>query len=761
MTGPPAPGSPSSPINAPTLQDQAETYFNMSLPGSNSMTLAQASIAGVPGINEQTLVAAAATHSSTPNSVLDTRPLDSESTDPVKAINGVAKKADVVPVSISAKDMQETKTSRPDATDAGRVVSSSNEPTPNLDVSSYQFDVAASAHEDDPPILQVSPVPASAPLPKHITQPLDELPEETQIVADTIVSNATNTQPSHPPSEHSHENNEHHSTSANHTAINIQALLDNITAQAANGDTSATHNSMSGCTSNGNVLPQSTLLPPTLPTPEQASIELHHPADKFPLDSSQTSRTPLPSNNGLALGGNTVAAPGTVDPDVSTTAIPAAIPVPNHAISATLPDSSNGVLPFDQPLKHQKQEWATFVEHEKTTIAEAKWTTFPDGSRIFIGNLSSERVTKRDIFDAFSNYGRLAQISLKQAYGFVQYHTVAEGQAAIDNLQGMELGGKKINLELSRTQKRDSEGNRSNRGKRDGGRHDGNRARRDDHRPGRPPSPRRSNHRQQPHYDSNNRGRNHQESSYSSDRRRTQSPRNNSRDPYRLRSVSPYRRHTSSSDLTLPRRHGTEVPDVQFLTGDVSHDFVAWVHHEFVRHGLRVDIRPLDPRSSLDEVIQPLAFEGVLAIVVLGFRAQERRKIPVQLFHQSDRLDNVPYDLYEDLNPTIAAQLVSSHRPLYRSQYSPAQHPPAYMPSSYANQLYSAAIAPGAIDPLHDPAVVRTLLATLDSAPRGFPTHHNMGYMHPPPNLASGAPHAGNPTQQVHDFFTQLTRPRQ
>lgn len=44
----------------------------------------------------------------------------------------------------------------------------------------------------------------------------------------------------------------------------------------------------------------------------------------------------------------------------------------------------------------------------------------------------------------FSKYGRMAQISLKQAYGFVQYHTRPEGQAAMENLQGTEVSGRKI-----------------------------------------------------------------------------------------------------------------------------------------------------------------------------------------------------------------------------------------------------------------------------------------------------------------------------
>ena len=61
-----------------------------------------------------------------------------------------------------------------------------------------------------------------------------------------------------------------------------------------------------------------------------------------------------------------------------------------------------------------------------------------------VGNLSCERVSKREVFDVFSKFGRLAQISLKNAYGFVQYHTIEEGMAAIQGCRDIELGGRAI-----------------------------------------------------------------------------------------------------------------------------------------------------------------------------------------------------------------------------------------------------------------------------------------------------------------------------
>lgn len=63
-----------------------------------------------------------------------------------------------------------------------------------------------------------------------------------------------------------------------------------------------------------------------------------------------------------------------------------------------------------------------------------------------LGNLSQERVSKRDVFELFHQYGRLAQISLKSAYGFVQYHTNTDAQAAMNALQGAEVKGRKISM---------------------------------------------------------------------------------------------------------------------------------------------------------------------------------------------------------------------------------------------------------------------------------------------------------------------------
>ena len=60
------------------------------------------------------------------------------------------------------------------------------------------------------------------------------------------------------------------------------------------------------------------------------------------------------------------------------------------------------------------------------------------------GNLPTEKVTKRDIFHRFHRHGTLAQISIKQAYGFVQFMDSAACHKAIDREQGQTVRGRKM-----------------------------------------------------------------------------------------------------------------------------------------------------------------------------------------------------------------------------------------------------------------------------------------------------------------------------
>ncbi|PTB69222.1 hypothetical protein BBK36DRAFT_1167081 [Trichoderma citrinoviride] len=326
-----------------------------------------------------------------------------------------------------------------------------------------------------------------------------------------------------------------------------------------------------------------------------------------------------------------------------------------------------------------QRQWDQFMADERQYMSEAKWDRFPEGSRIFIvytpaymltvisvGNLSSDKVSKRDVFDIFHRYGRLAQISLKSAYGFVQYHTVEEGRNALENLQGMEVKGRRIHLEISRLQdKSKKERNRSS--ERPRGRETGRRGEkyRDDNRPPRNHSPRRSNEyygradrgnrtdsygRDRGYYDSDrNRGRSRSPNGYA----------RNDKDSYRRRSPSPYSRARHEPELDLPRRYGADVPDVQIIMQpDVNREFGTWVEGAFKAKGLRTNVMYLHPRFPKDQVIQRQAAEGVHGVVDLDVRAQGLGRIPVHSFDRSGGIHNVRFEQYVDLEPSTAAEVI-------------------------------------------------------------------------------------------------------
>jgi hypothetical protein len=114
---------------------------------------------------------------------------------------------------------------------------------------------------------------------------------------------------------------------------------------------------------------------------------------------------------------------------------------------SALPQQSGPVdiQPEDLVLTPQEEHlYEKFLQNEREVVQNARWEEFPPGSRMFIGNLPSDRIGKKDIFRLFYPYGRLAQISIKQAYGFVQFYEKADCDTAIRSQQGMILTGRKV-----------------------------------------------------------------------------------------------------------------------------------------------------------------------------------------------------------------------------------------------------------------------------------------------------------------------------
>lgn len=114
------------------------------------------------------------------------------------------------------------------------------------------------------------------------------------------------------------------------------------------------------------------------------------------------------------------------------------------------PSGPIDIQPEDLVLSPEEEIlYDKFLQNEREVVQNARWDEFPPGSRMFIGNLPSDRIGKKDIFRLFYPYGRLAQISIKQAYGFVQFYDKTDCDTAIHAQQGMILTGRKVRMALA------------------------------------------------------------------------------------------------------------------------------------------------------------------------------------------------------------------------------------------------------------------------------------------------------------------------
>ncbi|CAK7272848.1 nuclear polyadenylated RNA-binding protein 3 [Sporothrix epigloea] len=347
--------------------------------------------------------------------------------------------------------------------------------------------------------------------------------------------------------------------------------------------------------------------------------------------------------------------------------------------------------------------YQAFLNEEKIHVAENKWDAFPEGSRMFVGNLSQERVSKRDVFEQFHRYGRLAQISIKSAYGFVQYHSASEASAALKNLEGAEVRGRKIHLEVSRPPKKEKDNGRDNergsdrtrgrggsnrsperiksRGSRGGDRYDGRAEDSQRHSRDGKLSDSRGGHEPSNHQSTkqSRRSRDRSRSPQKYDRRGDDDRGYRSR-----RSPSPYghSRHDSGRGGydSSKSQHSGNVLDVQFLASQgLDWEFIKWVQGPFSERGLKTDVLYLTSHTPpRDSIIQMHVLGGITAIVDLDSRAQATGLIPVQVFNRSGGDKKVLFDGYRDLTPPVAADVVvrakaaavvQQHQPAYSQAY--------------------------------------------------------------------------------------------
>lgn len=94
---------------------------------------------------------------------------------------------------------------------------------------------------------------------------------------------------------------------------------------------------------------------------------------------------------------------------------------------------------------------------------------------IYVGNLSRE-VTEDDLQQMFADFGQVASVTVikdkfsgeSRGFGFVEMPNKAEGQAAINGVNGKELKGRRLNVNEARPRAEGRQGGGG--GRRGGGR---------------------------------------------------------------------------------------------------------------------------------------------------------------------------------------------------------------------------------------------------------------------------------------------------
>jgi RNA recognition motif-containing protein len=66
---------------------------------------------------------------------------------------------------------------------------------------------------------------------------------------------------------------------------------------------------------------------------------------------------------------------------------------------------------------------------------------YPPGCRLFLGNLASEKTSRKELLEIFGEYGQVEEVVVRRSFGFVQYATPEEAQDAIKAENGRMIGG--------------------------------------------------------------------------------------------------------------------------------------------------------------------------------------------------------------------------------------------------------------------------------------------------------------------------------
>ncbi|KAF7587005.1 hypothetical protein BBP40_007871 [Aspergillus hancockii] len=381
-----------------------------------------------------------------------------------------------------------------------------------------------------------------------------------------------------------------------------------------------------------------------------------------------------------------------------------------------------------------QKKYDEFLHNERVYVTEGLWDRFPAGSRLFVGNLPTERVTKRDLFHIFHKYGKLAQISIKQAYGFIQFLEAPACKQALDVEQGAVVRGRKT---LKSRSRREIQGQVLPLQKRPVHHHLGVRG---------PPNTAEAALRavatQEPlvidMIDLTNLQEFHLVISEMNlliagvmtighlvHRPLVASVQgtgtglaigllsgmidgNDADRGLPMRGIEDIEAPARGPGDTKVMRSYRYLDELQEMC---QRNFIFHVENAFRNRGLRVDVLVLGPRIPLNAAVQRQINEGVLAVVRLARPNQFSRKIPLQVFDRSGGADNVRFNEYPDVDTNIAAEIVFHAQSVQRGA------PPTPFPPNPAFGVPALAAPPMPQPPLpalSNPPNIANLITSLD-----------------------------------------------
>lgn len=107
----------------------------------------------------------------------------------------------------------------------------------------------------------------------------------------------------------------------------------------------------------------------------------------------------------------------------------------------------------------ESDEFTKYLAEEAKYQDRRSLDEFPERSRLFIGNLSTNTISKEDLFRICNKYGEVVSITLKGGYGFVQFKTAEQCADCIKGETDVPLHGRLMRLDASTNSKKSSHEN--------------------------------------------------------------------------------------------------------------------------------------------------------------------------------------------------------------------------------------------------------------------------------------------------------------